>query len=227
MAMPASLNLSALGRRIRDIRVARRLTLEAVVARTDFTVSWLSKLENGQLSPSLEGLVRLANALGVVVEDLVTGLSVPPNHVVVRAGNGQVKSRPSGPASKKSTRNGHVEHLADAWQNPAMQPVIIHLAGTTSHRTSDDGQRFLLVLDGSVAFQYGEDALRLEKGDSVYFNAAVEHSLTGTGKGTTRVLSVITSAATPSAPTRTRRTKRPLNRRAPAAKTQGRANGQT
>ncbi len=225
--MPASLNLAALGRRIRDIRVARRLTLEAAVTRTDFTVSWLSKLENGQLSPSLEGLVRLAEAFGVGVETLVTGLSVPPNHVVVRAGNGQVKNHPPRPASKKSTGNGHVEHLADAWQNPAMQPVIIHLAGNTSHRTSDDGQRFLLVLDGGVAFQYGEDAIRLEKGDSVYFNAGVEHSLTGTGKGTTRVLSVITNAVTPSGPTRTWTTKRRPNRRVPAAKTQGRASGQT
>ena len=57
--MHSNLNLLDLGRRIRAARLARRLTLEEVVSQTDFTISWLSKLENGRLAPSLEGLVRL------------------------------------------------------------------------------------------------------------------------------------------------------------------------
>jgi transcriptional regulator with XRE-family HTH domain len=61
--MSNSVNLVDLGRRARAARIARRLTLEEVVSRAQFTVSWLSKLENGQLTPSLEGLVKLAEVL--------------------------------------------------------------------------------------------------------------------------------------------------------------------
>ena len=69
--MNATVNLADLGRRARAARLARRLTLEEVVSRADFTVSWLSKLENGQLTPSLEGLVKLADVLECGVDDLV------------------------------------------------------------------------------------------------------------------------------------------------------------
>jgi len=74
--MAPPLNLADLGRRVRTARLARRLTLEEVVSRTDFTVSWLSKIENGLLAPSLEGLVRLAEVLECGVEQLVAGLQM-------------------------------------------------------------------------------------------------------------------------------------------------------
>ena len=72
-----TLNLADLGRRVRAARIAKRLTLEDVVGDTGLTVSWLSKLENGLLAPSLEALVRLAKSLECGVESLVEGLSVP------------------------------------------------------------------------------------------------------------------------------------------------------
>ena len=87
--MPASVNLADLGRRVRSARIARRLTLEEVVARAEFTVSWLSKLENGQLAPSLDGLVKLADVLECGVDSLVEGLSIPPQYVVVKGGTGR------------------------------------------------------------------------------------------------------------------------------------------
>ena len=192
--MPPSIKLATLGRRIRDTRLARKLTLEAVVARTGFTVSWLSKLENGQLSPSLEGLVSLANALGCGVETLVDGLTVPPRHVLVRAGNGQ-----SAPGSKRLPRRngkgrtaaGKIEHLADGWPGAAMQPQVLHLSnGDRRGAESEDGQRFLMVLDGRVQLEYGDDAIALEPGDSIYFDASIPHTLSATSRTTARVLSV-------------------------------------
>ena len=88
--MANTVNLADLGRRVKTVRLAHRMTLDEVVARTGFTVSWLSKLENGQLSPSLEGLVRLADALQCGVDSLVEGLSVPPRFVSVKKGSGRL-----------------------------------------------------------------------------------------------------------------------------------------
>ena len=94
--MPTSLNLTDLGRRVRAVRLARRLTLEEVVSRANFTVSWLSKLENGQLTPSLEGLVKLAEVLECGVDTLVEGLSVPPQYVVMKQSAGRGEPRRDG-----------------------------------------------------------------------------------------------------------------------------------
>lgn len=184
--MNHALNLADLGRRIRAARMARRMTLEEVVSRTDFTVSWLSKLENGLLAPSLEGLVKLADVLECGVDVLVEGLSVPPRHVVVKHGQGRRAATGDGKSSLA------VEHLADQWRGRTMDPTILHLAGSVGRqgRESRDGQRFLLVLEGEVKLDYGDESIVLADGDSIYFDATIPHSIAAAGRTRARVLSV-------------------------------------
>jgi transcriptional regulator with XRE-family HTH domain len=184
--MTITLNLADLGRRVRAVRLARRLTLEEVVTRAKFTVSWLSKLENGQLTPSLEGLVKLAEVLECGVDTLVEGLSVPPQYVVVKHREGRTDPSRDGNGSYVS------ENLADQWRDRAMNPMIVHLSGIGNrhHPDNHDGERFLLVLDGQVKLEYGDELIHLDQGDSVYIYAAIPHVLAPAGRGTARVLSV-------------------------------------
>jgi transcriptional regulator with XRE-family HTH domain len=186
--MSSSINLANLGQRIRAARLARRMTLEEVVSRADFTVSWLSKLENGQLTPSLEGLVKLAQALECGIDALVAGLTTPPRFVAVRQGEGRIE--PLG----KARRNGStIEHRADQWRGRSMHPVILHIAGdgTKSAPDSHTGERFLLVLEGKLRLEYGDELLTLAEGDSVYLHAAIPHTLQPLNHATTvKVLSV-------------------------------------
>lgn len=184
--MSTPVNLADLGRRVRAVRLARKLTLEDVVTRASFTVSWLSKLENGQLSPSLEGLVKLAKVLECGVDTLVEGLSVPPQYVVVKRGEGRIEA-------SRDSRGGYVaESLADQWRNRAMNPAIVHLSGVGNrqHPDNHDGERFLLVLEGEVKLEYGDELIHLDEGDSVYIYAAIPHVLAPAGRGTAKVLSV-------------------------------------
>lgn len=179
-----SLNLADLGRRARAARLARRLTLEEVVSRTGLTVSWLSKLENGLLSPSLDALVSLAAALECGVESLVAGLSVPPAFIVDRQG------RQSPPAR---TRGGVVaERLANGWHDRHMHPAIIHVSGTGNRHAPEhhEGERFLLVLEGEVRVIYGDEQISLGRGDSVYLRATIPHAIAPSAGRAARVLSV-------------------------------------
>ncbi|MFM7137056.1 MAG: XRE family transcriptional regulator [Planctomycetota bacterium] len=184
--MPPPLNLNDLGRRIRAARMARRLTLEEVVSRTDFTVSWLSKVENGLLAPSLEGLVRLAEVLECSVEHLVAGLSVPPRVVVDRRNGGR-------PAAGRDGRGSMVvERLAETWRERAMEPAILHVSANGQRKAVDhhDGERFLHILDGEVKVAYGDEIILLGPGDSIYLDASLPHRLTPAARTTARVLSV-------------------------------------
>lgn len=185
--MSVSVNLADLGRRIRTARLSRRLTLEEVVARTDFTVSWLSKIENGLLAPSLEGLVRLASVLECGVDHLVAGLAVPPRYAIDRKNGGW----------KPATRDGRpgmaVEQLATAWQQRAMEPAIIHLSGTGPRKAAEHfaGERFLHVLEGDVKLAYGDEPVTLATGDSIYLDASLPHSLAPASRAAAKVLSVL------------------------------------
>lgn len=187
--MPSSVNLSDLGRRVRSIRLARKLTLEEVVSRADFTVSWLSKLENGQLSPSLEGLVKLAGVLECGVDSLVEGLSTPPRYVAVRNGEGRVEPNGNGRG-----RGVAIEHRADQWRDRSMHPAILHVSGngTKASPESFPGERFLFVLEGELRLEYGDDLLLLGEGDSVYLHGAIPHLMMPATRGATaKVISVL------------------------------------
>lgn len=184
--MTHGINLVDLGRRVRAARASRRLTLEEVVSRTDFTVSWLSKLENGQLSPSLEGLVRLAEVLECGLDFLVAGLAAEPQFVVVRDGEGE-------PLPAKNGRSGvGIQSLANRWRDRHMHPTVLHLSGqgTRKHPDNHDGERFLYVLEGSVRVAYGDERIVLGPGDSIYLSAVIPHTLQPLDKGSARVLSV-------------------------------------
>lgn len=185
--MNVSVNLADLGRRVRAARMARRLTLEEVVSRADFTVSWLSKLENGQLTPSLEGLVKLADVLECGVDELVEGLSIPPRHIVVKRGHGRIEQ------IRGTKSSAAVEYLADQWRGRAMQPTILYLDGNDRRAAAEshDGQRFFLVLEGDVRVDYGDEPILLSAGDSIYLDATIPHGVSVAGKGKARVLSVV------------------------------------
>jgi transcriptional regulator with XRE-family HTH domain len=192
------LNFADLGRRVRAARIARGLTLDEVVSRTDFTVSWLSKLENGQLAPSLAGLVEIASVLGCSLDALVAGLTVTPRHVVCRNGDAQ-PVRPRGAAAGVT-----VEQRAGSWSGRRMQPAIVHVSreGGRLPAQLGSGERFLLVLEGTVQVTYGDETLSLATGDSMYCDAAVPHAIAAVGRAA-RLVSVSCdgSGPPPSVPT--------------------------
>lgn len=56
-----------IGKRIKDIRESKKLTLRDVEKRISLTNSYLSKIERGEKKPNLEVLSEIASALGVDV----------------------------------------------------------------------------------------------------------------------------------------------------------------
>lgn len=64
-------SLLLLGRRVRQLREALRLTQEEFARRCGISVSFASLLERGSRSPSYETLLTIARALEVPVADLL------------------------------------------------------------------------------------------------------------------------------------------------------------
>ncbi|MBK3556317.1 helix-turn-helix transcriptional regulator [Streptomyces sp. MBT56] len=56
---------------IRAARVAAGLTLEAVSLRTGIRIATLSEIEQGHSSPQLDTLIRVADGIGVELEEFV------------------------------------------------------------------------------------------------------------------------------------------------------------
>lgn len=166
------MNLVELARRIRSIRLKRQLTLEEVAVLTGQTRSWLSKVENNRITPSLQALARIANALDLKLADLVEGLDAQPRLTVVRSRDRKEVQRHEGSQIR-------YESLAHSRSNRLMEPMILTVSSGMPRRTAlpHDGEEFLLVLEGPVQLEFDDELHDLNTGDCAYFDAAVKHRL--------------------------------------------------
>jgi len=181
------MNLVELAQRIKSHRLARQLTIQEVADRAGLTRSWLSKVENFRVTPSLPALARIAEVLGVSVSQLVEGLDARPRLVIVR---GDERKRVDRDPSPQNT--SVYESLAHKRMNRIMDPFLITLPGGVSRERAltHEGEEFLYVQSGSVQFEYEGETVTLRSGDSLYFDATVAHRLINSSKRPAKVLCV-------------------------------------
>ena len=181
------MNLVELAQRIRSFRLDQRLTLEEVASRTGLTRSWLSKVENFRVTPSLPALAQIAVALGVTTADLVAGLDEKPTFVVVRKDERLPVER-----DKSHNNTTLYESLAHKRPNRAMDPFLLTVpAGAARDEAlSHEGEEFLMVQQGAIDFEYDGETQSLRKGDSLYFDSNVPHRILNPHKRPAVVLCV-------------------------------------
>ena len=70
------INYPRIGRRIQEIRKMRKMSQADLAEYTNMSVSYISHIETSIKKASLESLVRIANVLGVTVDQLLNGNQV-------------------------------------------------------------------------------------------------------------------------------------------------------
>ncbi len=167
------MNLVELAQRIKARRLEKRLTLEEVASRTGLTRSWLSKVENFRVTPSLPALGQIAAALETPVASLFEGLEEHPRLIVVRRGERQVVER--------DKPRSHIRYESLAFKRPdrKMDPFMLTVPPDETKRLAlpHEGEEFLLVVNGRVDFEYDGELYKLKPGDSLYFDASAKHRL--------------------------------------------------
>ena len=68
-----SLNYKLIGRRIKEARSQKQMSQAELAEQTDMSASYISLIETGKKKASLESLVRIANALSVTVDYMLSG----------------------------------------------------------------------------------------------------------------------------------------------------------
>ncbi|MEM1350858.1 MAG: XRE family transcriptional regulator [Pseudomonadota bacterium] len=167
-----------LGQRVRDLRKARDWTLEQAATQAGLARSTLSKIENGQMSPTYEALKKLAVGLEISVPQLFT----PPQAEKV---NGRLAVTKSGQGSEQMTVTYEHELLAETLTKKQMLPYrarvrardMAEFDGWVRH----DGEEFLYVLTG-VILLYTEfyEPIEMRRGDSAYYDATMGHNVIST-----------------------------------------------
>lgn len=164
----------AIGREARALRQKLGITAAELAAKTGISVGMLSKLENGQTSPSLTTLQALAAALGVPLTTFFRRFEQSRSAVLVKAGEGVDVER-------RGTRAGHqytlLGHLGFNSSGVTVEPYLITLTeeSDTFPAFQHPGLEFLFMLEGEVVYRHGENLYRMTPGDSLYFDADAQH----------------------------------------------------
>jgi transcriptional regulator with XRE-family HTH domain len=155
----------ALGRRVRQLRGTTGQSVRAFADATGFSASFISQLENGDVSPSLGSLEKIAEALGVALRDLFVDAE-EPSTLIVR--------RNERPHTESSWSRARIEALGIAGQRLAAMLITLDPEGRSGKRPrAHPKEEFAFVLDGDVRLTLGEDEHDLRKGDSAILPAGV------------------------------------------------------
>ncbi|GLT10364.1 XRE family transcriptional regulator [Sulfitobacter sp. PR48] len=167
-----------LGARVRELRKARGWTLEQAAKQAGLARSTLSKIENGQMSPTYEALKKLAIGLEISVPQLFT----PPAAEKI---NGRMVVTKSGEGAAKATTTYEHELLAESLRKKQMLPYRARIRARTMEEfdgwVRHDGEEFLYVLTGVITL-YTEfyEPVEMRRGDSAYYDAAMGHNVIST-----------------------------------------------
>ena len=187
---------SGFGQRIKQLRLERGLTLQQLAVKSGLATSTISKIEQSQLSPTYENILRLANGLEVDVAALF-------NPSPARMMSGRRSVTRAGQGDRLNSPQYDYEMLCADLSNKQFIPLLT----TLKARSFSDfpgyiqhaGEEFIYILSGQVELRTDAYApLLLGPGDSCYFDSTMGHAVLSAGETDAMILWVCSQVAFPS-----------------------------
>lgn len=165
-----------LGRILKRARLEKKMTLEDVASRCGYSKALISRIENNNVSPSIESLTKIAGVLEIPLYDIFASLPLEEPVVLRRADRTRFQV---------SEGDFSMEFLVPNPQNVSMLPMLY--SGTPGSHSRDrmsehPGQEWAIILKGSAEVTIGDKRYLLKEGDSIYFNSGIPHKYSSAGK---------------------------------------------
>jgi DNA-binding XRE family transcriptional regulator len=180
----------AIGHEVRTLRKRLGLTVTDLANATGISSGMLSKIENGNISPSLASLQALSGALGVPLTALFRGFEERRSASYVKSGEGLDIER-------RGTRAGHhyslLGHIDNNSSGVMVEPYLITLTKESDvfPAFQHEGLEFLYMLSGEVVYRHANLLYRMRAGDSLFFDADAPHGPEQLVRLPARYLSII------------------------------------
>jgi transcriptional regulator with XRE-family HTH domain len=180
----------AIGREVRAFRRQQNITVADLAALTGLSIGMLSKIENGNISPSLTTLQTLAHALSVPLTAFFRRYEEHRGAVHTRAGEGVDVERAGTRAGQHYTLLGHLGSNASG---VVVEPYLITLSqeSDTFPTFQHEGVEMIYMLEGEVGYRHADAIYALCPGDTLFFDADAPHGPEDLRRLPIRYLSVI------------------------------------
>lgn len=164
----------AIGREVRAFRRRQEVTVAELATTTGLSIGMLSKIENGNTSPSLTTLQTLANALSVPITSFFRRFEEQRQAIHTKTGEGVETER-------AGTRAGHqynlLGHIGANASGVIVEPYLITLSTESDvfPTFQHGGIETIYMLEGKVDYRHSDEVYPLKPGDTLFFDADSAH----------------------------------------------------
>ncbi len=169
------------GERIRKLREAKTISLEALSHDTGYPEDFLKDIEEGKIAPPVAVVLQLSRILKIDMDQL-EGTS---GKEAAKKRTSSHKKRVASYAYKSLTKPGEKKHL---------RAYRVTIDAETQHQGVEyhhEGEELVFVLEGGLKIQVGEKTTTLKKGGSINFDSSLSHKLSNPTQEKAELLVVI------------------------------------
>lgn len=162
--------MKQIGERIKKSRNDKGLSLRELATKVELSASFLSQIEQGKASPSIENLKKIANSLDVKVSYLIDDEDDTRNVEYMKKDDVRyIESRDS---------NTKIALLTVSNEEKNMEPILYEIGvnGESGRNAySHNGEEFVYIIEGELIIYISDKEYKLKKGDSLYFKSSQKH----------------------------------------------------
>lgn len=182
-------SLEAVGRELRDRRIAAGFNLRELATAAGLSASFLSLVERGSCSLSLTSLFAVCRALELAPGELLhTGqrTRTPQRPYVI--GSPDCTEHPDVVVGER-----RFQVLSEALADRQMEPLLMRVGptGTPAPAAQHEGEEFGYILRGRLTLTIDGEEFNLHAGDHVHLKSRVPHALVNPTDQTTEALWVV------------------------------------
>lgn len=183
------MNEYKIGLKLKELRKAGNLTLQQVAEGTTVSVALLSQIENGNVTPSLKTLLKLASYFKISIGKLFEEPAEKPRYTLFR-GSGHESAGPDG--KTRTSLAGGCSTMVELATRDRMRCYLMDLKTDTSIKMigSRSAETFLYIIDGKIEIIDNQERCSVETGDGVYLYDAGGISLKPLGCPVARVMRI-------------------------------------
>ena len=161
-------DIDFVSKKIKEIRTRKKMTLKNISEKTDLSVSFLSQMERGRCSMTLVSLRKIADALGVSMNELFT---VDEENRYINRADSQVQQQ-----------LGHYKHfvrLSGKFPGRKLEGLMVVIEPKLENReeSSHEGEEFYYIIKGCGVFILDDEEHYVKEGESIHFPSYIRHKI--------------------------------------------------
>ncbi|MBS7527494.1 helix-turn-helix transcriptional regulator [Fusibacter paucivorans] len=177
------INIDDIGKKLKKIRTDKNITLKQLSEKTSLSISFISQVERGVSSLTVTSLKKIADALGVSLNDVVTYKE-----------NDSYAYKKDHPVFLRM-RNDYASHqiVSGKFDGKKLEGIIFTIAANTEMDSfAHEGEEFHYVIKGKADFYIDDVKYVVEAGDTIHFPSTIDHKICNSTDDEIVIMSVLT-----------------------------------